>query len=154
VGLALAAGLVLPAPAPAGPDPLRLERAATDLAALAAAFQAHLVDTGRWPVEVDASRPTRRDLPTPGNLAANGLGLPGWAGPYLDATETGPAGGVLDPWGRPFVLVCLPRAPVGTPRGLWLCSAGPDRTLRSEPRDLAAGRLRGDDIAVEVSAQP
>ncbi|MCK6446469.1 MAG: hypothetical protein L6Q99_08775 [Planctomycetes bacterium] len=158
------AGVV--APAVGGKlESARRARARADLEQVSDAFNCYRNDTGIWPANVsfDASATTSSTLVGYACFYARPNGVERWHGPYLEVgwpTETpsavarisgGESGGLLDPWGRPYVVHVLERGYAMSHGAIALVCNGADGGLDSTPLELLGGQAGGDDIVLLVT---
>lgn len=135
--------------------------AAAEAGRVVAAIERLWSDVGRdrlpreWPPDLDLlAGPGRRPRglsSAPGDLAdllvRDGLGLPGWNGPYLERLEP-------DPWGRAYVATTAAFEGGGRRSlRLFVLSAGPNGRVETHAHDVA---VHGDDIGrvARASAVP
>lgn len=158
------AGVV--APAVGGKlESARRARARADLEQVSDAFNCYRNDTGGWPANVsfDASATTASTLVGYACFYARPNGVERWQGPYLEVgwpAETptavarlsgGESGGLLDPWGRPYVVHVLERGYAMSHGAIALVCNGANGGLDSTPLELLGGQAGGDDIVLLVT---
>ncbi len=157
------------------------DRANSDLAKFASAYQRFHADTGQWPdgsvtwnvnsdgcfapESMDSSYDALFKAPQGTTACASGTTQANhcWKGPYLPG-DPNIAFGVGDPWGNPYKVFLIansgssnacPQWSAKTPNGaIVLYSTGSDGTDNSQGNmaDLAEGTVSGDDIALQVTS--
>lgn len=166
--LIVLAGVLVPA-ADGYIERSRLARAQSDMREIGLAFRRYRQDTGAWPSDAPETTLATavQELTGFECLYRNAFELQGWDGPYLNrgarvgesvrvATSDPARPGVVDPWGRPYVLCSFAAGYLGagTPGSLVLLSKGPDGASASSGEELAVGEARGDDVASVVTLEP
>ncbi len=144
----------------------RAARARQDLDAVKAAFLQYRADTQYWPCSWDAS--------TSNNVKGWFTGYyclyeddhrHGWDGPYLDRSggqvnghyraavyQDGQWTGVVDPWGRPYMVYEANTSTSGAEYGaVVLYSVGKNGRADTADADLLQGNASGDDVVVLVT---
>lgn len=163
--LAVMAGFLVPVigrPAESG-QRVRAER---DMRRVADAFRAYHRDTGQWP--------SNGPLNPRGNLAQELTWFPclyqdvhshaGWSGPYLaDGIEDEVFGrivarpqcaaprGLVDPWGRPYLVYYFGKRRTGDRGGIILVCEGPNGAMDTAPAGAWAEVPQGDDLVLLIA---
>lgn len=146
----------------------RVLRAESDMKVVADAFGRHLAHTGAWPSNEDRSQwgNLTEELAGFPCLYQNVFSKPGWSGPYLSvgvkqgagwsiarpATAEGASGGMVDPWGRLYLLHSFAkRDAMGAGGGIVLFTCGENGRVDSTRQDIADGAPKGDDLIQVVT---
>lgn len=159
------AGVVVPAIS-GKVERARVARATSDLKQVADAFNTYKLDTGLWPSNA-AFSPTvtlQTDLTMLSCLYQNTYNLNNWGGPYFDKgyaingstmwiapSAAGTNGGILDPWGRPYVVFYFARGYNGSQGCISIVTKGPDGVLTTTAAQAWGGTAAGDDLVQTVT---
>ena len=141
----------------------RTTRAQADMKIVSDAFHRYLSHTGAWPTSESGRG---EELVGFACLYQNTGSRKGWNGPYMSlgvragsswaiatpADGSGPAAGLVDPWGRTYRLYRFPAGDaMGDGGGMVLLSAGENGTVDTPREQIAEGAAGGDDVVFVVA---
>ncbi|MBI5433098.1 MAG: prepilin-type N-terminal cleavage/methylation domain-containing protein [Planctomycetes bacterium] len=162
--LLVLAGVVVPAIG-GKVEKARRVRAMTDLRHVAEAFNTYRADTGTWPADgaFDPTVTTSVDFLRFTCLYTAPTGIANWNGPYMTDgyangttmqaaySSSGTTGGLLDPWGHPYVVHFFARGYNSSQGAIVLASKGADGTADATATQLWGGQLADDDLVMMVT---
>lgn len=141
----------------------KVSRASADMNAISIAFTQYYADTSYWPEQYTGAASMTDDFEDYQCLYIDTVSLPGWDGPYMQRGVPGTSGqqaalqtagvwdGVIDPWGKPFRIVCLAPNDSLPGGGIAVVSGGSDGTVDTADTDAVQGNKTDDDLVTVVT---
>lgn len=163
--LLVLAGVVVPAVS-SKIERARVSRAMSDMKEISDSFNSYKLDTGLWPSNGNFSMnaTTSTSFTMMPCMYVNTFNHANWNGPYLTQgynvsgstmwvapSTSGTAGGLLDPWGRPYTVFYYANGFNGGKGAIVLVSRGQDGQLDTTSAQAWGGTAADDDQVYVVT---